>query len=150
MAGFSVNQPVSIDFRPFINRMRYNGEQIEKSVNSVEVKEQILREVVGELIQPESTITGATQASIDAIKNGENIENVPYTDGQITRYAYSESEVLPNGDVAAYIDPVDAYGNHYGEYNVNADALNLSAYEIKNNKEVYDIIYDAVVNAIGK
>jgi len=148
MAGVVINQKLSIDFRPFINRMRYNGEQIEKSVTSYGVKAKIAQEVVSGLIEPEYIVTGATQASIEAVERGDTLDGVPYTDGKVTRYAYSKSYF---SDEYFYLDmdPVDEYGNHYGQYNINTEGLSqLSSYGLRYNKEVYDIVYNAVLNAI--
>ena len=151
MAELGINTSVDIDFRPLVGRIRFFEGQIEKSVNSEGVREQIFRTVASKVIVPEATVSGATQASIDALATGEKLEGVPCTDNGVTRYAYSESYVSSNGDIEATIDPVDEYGEHYGEYNVNTENLAyINDFLIKHDtqSELYDIIYNAVKDAI--
>ena len=133
---------IDIDFRPFINGMRYKGEQIEKSLSDPDLREKLLIELANEFLMSNGYETGATDASIEAVQQGKYLQDKPYTDNGVTHYA--TAYVGPKG---IYIDPTDQYDRHYGEFSVYNG---MGHTDITEDPEVYDIIYDAFLKAIAK
>ncbi len=147
----SASGRVEIDFRPFVNRMRYMGEQIEKSVTTPEVRQEILVNVAGSLLVAKGgPDTGATDASIEAIAEGRHIHNEPYSNGEVVRYANAEYHMVDKY-LQVEVDPVDENGRHYGQYSVDVESLPTD-YNIRYEKGsgIYEAIYDAVRDAITR
>ena len=136
MAGVNITDfSFDIDYRILVNRMRYIGEDIQKSINADGVKEYIMRHTMAELINPEYVVTGATEASIGAIATGKKLHHKPCYGiehgKKITRYAYSESYV-DGKYFEADINPLDEYGRFYGEFNVDLSELdNIIDYSLR-------------------
>ena len=153
MAGNGISASIDIDFRPYVNRMRYYGEQINKSVTSPSVREQILQELVGDLVDENyGQDTGATHYSIQAVATGDYISDKAFSnDKGITRYG--TGRLISNSrETRLEIDPVDENGRHYGAYSVNTELLSTYAqrYELYDeDNAVSDIIMDAVRHVIG-
>ena len=136
---------IHFDFRPFINRMRYNGEQIEKSVTSEDVREAIIQEIALKTLASKGHDSGATDTSLAAVFSGSYVADEPHKSAKNGATRYANGSIGPKG---IYLDPVDEYEHHYGTKSIKGWDK-LSEYNIKNDPDAYAIIYEAILNAIG-
>ena len=119
------------------------NENIEQSVTSSGVRKQILQQLVADgWIEATGKESGATQYSIDAVAKGKYVQDKKCSNGKVTRYATGYI-----GDKGIYINPTDEYEREYGEYSI---IDYLSNFNIKDDPGVYDVILNAVKEAIAK
>ena len=135
---------IKIDFRPFINRMRYYNEQIERSVTSEGVKEEIFQNLANEYLYSKGKDSGATNASLDAVYSGRYVMDEQYVSPKNGAKRYANGSIGPKG---IYLDPVDEYDYHYGTKSI----LGWDELTDYNNvkSEAYEIIYQHILDVIG-
>lgn len=145
---------INVDFRPFVNRMRYLNEKLEKSVTSPEVREVILQRLAKVFVSENNPpVTKASHFSLVAVQTGRYIKNRPMTgmdhsddsskNKLHTRTANGYFRITSKTSELV-VDPIDEKGRHYGLYSIDTSMLTPEA--IKNElygetSSVYKVIY---------
>ena len=149
MSDISVGVDVKIDFRKFVGFMRQKERGAIASTQDPELRRLIYQDIANSgLIFEKGEDTGATKASIRAIKSGGSIMNQPFpNDNGVIRYA--NGSIDENG---IHLDPQDANGRSYGEYSiqnyVNDYTINFG--RGSNTTGVYNNIYAIIREHILK
>lgn len=146
MTGAGATVHIS-DFRMFTNRLHRMEKGVYASVNDEGMKEAIYRGIAMQgdaFANSRGTDTGATDLSIDSLKDGKGaITPIERTNDKGT-IRYAHSEVSEDGIL---VDPFDSSGHHYGQYVVETF---VSDFDLRYDDELRNEIYKIVKEHLEK
>ena len=138
---------VHLDFRDFVNTLRSTKKGIYASTQDPEIRLAIYRDVADSktFLEPKGPDTGATAASLEAVRNGGNgVNGKAYTNPRTGKTHYAYSSIGPEGIT---ISPIDEYDRDYGQYSMYNYTY---AYDISYDDEVFKEISDIILDHIYK